>query len=186
MSINSYRIEGAINRGVLTISWVIFKTLVFLAKERPSERWSPTSEYSKVDFNWDRNVTGQLLSVTINITFLLPKRLDKGRSGEVEGTFRSRGPPVICAKNHTYVMETNRHSVNVNKGEGRGKDAPHSSQTAEGSWRREGEGPDTRGVEDKQNRNRKRNKTYAFMNVPTLTHVPPKWFVASTRATFLP
>ncbi len=79
MSINSYRIEGAINRGVLTISWVIFQTLVFLAKERPSERWSPTSEYSKVDFNWDRNVTGQLLSVTINITFLLPKRLDKGR-----------------------------------------------------------------------------------------------------------
>ena len=55
------------------------QTLVFLAKERPSERWSPTSEYSKVDFNWDRNVTGQLLSVTINTTFLLPKRLDKGR-----------------------------------------------------------------------------------------------------------
>ena len=55
------------------------QTLVFLAKERPSERWSPTSEYSKVDFNWDRNVTGQLLSVTINTTFLLPKRLAKGR-----------------------------------------------------------------------------------------------------------
>jgi hypothetical protein len=74
----------------LCCEYLPLKTHFCCFTERPCEWWFLQAEYSKADFNWNRNVTGQLLSMTINITFLLPKRLDKGRMQAKACIFRDR------------------------------------------------------------------------------------------------